>query len=176
MSSSDSVSDNCWHSNSRGCLAPRRPCWPCCRRVADRVRRQARSNSLLLSWYRFRVKQLVCDTDNMASGVWRYMFPAKIGQGHSWSCHIKGYPGFDKCVVFGAKSALLKVDTKGTRPTSWMASTKCSQCLTMRSCWQHVNRYSRQTASSAKGSSCRLKSDHPTAGCCVLMGDRCSGH
>ena len=138
--------------------------------------RQARSYSLLLSWYRFRVKQLVCDTDNMASGVWRYMFPAKIGQGHSWSCHIKGYPGFDKCVVFGAKSALLKVDTKGTRPTSWMASTKCSQCLTMRSCWQHVNRYSRQTASSAKGSSCRLKSDHPTAGCCVLMGDRCSGH
>ena len=52
--------------------------------------RQARSNSLLLSWYRFRVKQLVCDTDNMASGVWRYMFPARIGQGRSvsvWSIH-----------------------------------------------------------------------------------------
>ena len=145
--------------------------------------RQARSNSLLLSWYRFRVKQLVCDTDNMASGVWRYMFLARIGQGqvhvrlvHSWSCHIKGYSGFDKCDAFGAKCALLKVDTKGTRPTSWMTSTKCSQCLTMRSCWQHVNRYSRQTASSAKGSSCRLKSEDPTAGCCVLMDDRCSGH
>ena len=43
------------------------------------------------------------------------MFPAKIGQEHSWSCHIKGYPGFDKCVVFGAKGTRREQD----RPAGW---------------------------------------------------------